>query len=157
MYKRQSISALLDATSIAAIDVSSNNFVFDDLIPVGAMMSDLTVGSFVYSPQAVISLPTSVTAIGGALQISSEFSPSMLGDDNYSWFHDNIAINSVVSETLTRTDVTAADTGDYRYEINNSALAELTLMSGDVSVTVDFDGDGSPDSCLLYTSPSPRD
>jgi gliding motility-associated-like protein/uncharacterized delta-60 repeat protein len=103
------------------LDVSSNALDFGDLEP------NRTFANFNYVPQAELS-PSQLFGftIGGTLTI--DFSTA--GTANaYQWRKEGVAISGATNPTLTISNATAADVGNYTVDVTNSLIPGLTLTS----------------------------
>lgn len=123
-----SIPDLSSLSALAELNVSHNYLEFDDL------EQNAEISNFDYAPQNEIST-TDVIDLdeGEELNLSITVGGS---ENNYQWYVDDIAINNASNMTYTKSNITTDDEGIYHVEITNSLLPALTLLSSDISVTV---------------------
>ena len=113
---------LTAVTSLNVLDVSSNRFVFEDLLPNESLVS--SIDSFVYAPQNPIE-----TFLQHA-QTEAVLTPRGTAsiENQYQWFRDGQAISNAFSAEL-RIDYSAPPGALYYVEVTQHRFPELTLRS----------------------------
>ena len=108
-------------TTLIAADVSENKLDFGDLEP------NADVAFLIYSPQAEIGVQEVINA---AVHSEATFSENIAGTANvYQWYFQDAPLANETNPELVITDVTAATMGDYKVEVTNEIVRDLTLTS----------------------------
>lgn len=126
-----SLTAIPDLSGIAGLssfDVSSNQLEFDDLEP------NASISGLVYTPQAELTSDRdTLHKVGEALA----FDIVTGGTNTYQWNKDNVAIAGETNASLTFSAANFEDEGLYRLDVTNASLPDLTLTTGNITLSID--------------------
>ncbi|SNS48843.1 Repeat domain-containing protein [Ekhidna lutea] len=134
-------------SSLIELDISDNNFEFDDIIPL------IGISAFTYSPQKQFGSQLDTAVVVGDNFTIVRTSPG--AGNTYQWQKDDIDISGDTTETLQILNFSAGDSARYNLIVTNSSAPSLTLSSNDINVALEdttyfkavqvsaFQGDGS--------------
>ena len=133
----------LSALSLINLALANNAFVFADFEEEFNAYNDGSPATFSYSPQATVDSARTESFVEGAVvTLPSAVVVNPSGNDQYQWYKDGNPIGSPegtqrdLDVTLGTGAVTAADAGEYTYEITNTVVTGLTLSSATITVSV---------------------
>lgn len=124
-----SIPDLSGNSSLTTFSVINNSLQFDDV------EANISISNFQYSSQAIVPVQSLVSIDEGDelslhVSVGGEF-------NEYQWTKDNIDILDANADSLIIESVSLSDAGIYQLRINNSIATDLTLISGQITVTID--------------------
>ena len=126
---------LANHPDIIQVEFRNNNFVFSDFEKNHNDYSALQY--YNYKPQAKVDTAKSVTfSNGSTLKIVPSVLANPSGNDRYQWYKDGVAINGATQRIYIKENASSADEGVYTYEITNTVVSDLTLVSNDFTVTM---------------------
>ncbi len=126
-------------TLLTSLDVSNNNFEFDDLEP------NVGIGGIVYSPQATISTDGVNLDEGDELNISIPVGGT---SNQYQWVKDGTDLTDQTTDNLLIASVVLTDAGMYHLEVTNPVVTGLTISSEAFAVSV---ASGNSPPTISYT------
>ncbi|MEM7368516.1 MAG: T9SS type A sorting domain-containing protein [Bacteroidota bacterium] len=137
---RFSRNQLTSCPSLTALPVLStlfmdqNRFTFEDILP----NITAATGAFVYWTQAVIDPLDNliVAAVGDSVELHMPID-SQLTDNEYIWFHNGTAFDTVNSNSLWLSHLTDANSGIYSCQARNPGANNLTLILDTIQLVVE--------------------
>ncbi len=120
------------STETFAGGIDNNQFTFEDIAPNVSFFDRY----FPYSPQAAIGKDTTVLLKEGSYYDIDLGIDETVTDNQYIWFRDSIAIDTVYVNSYTFSAITMSDEGVYTCEVTNPRAPELTLYSKPITIHV---------------------
>jgi Leucine-rich repeat (LRR) protein len=126
-------------TVLRGIDVYNNFFSFEALEPVSARIASF--GTWKFSTNKNFPLNTNSQTInkGESLTLNATaLSIYNLGGNNnrYKWYKDDVEVYSGNSPAYSVASASTSDAGIYRFEVTNTVVADITLKSDNITVSV---------------------
>ena len=119
------------------LKIQGNELTFEDLTLNYEAIYDLLEDDFTYAPQDTINLNSTYTApLGQAFTIDLDIDDTVT-TSTYYWYKDDVLWNTLDSNKLTFDPVMSDDAGEYRVEITNSIVTDLTLHASPFTVIVE--------------------
>ncbi len=138
------IPNLENLASLDEFSLANNNFIFNDLIPITDWINyNNFKNSFNYSPQTGVGETESLTFYLGDtfnLEVKNYDSDN---SDNFEWFRNGISIQNGEKYNLEKEAWFDDNNGVFHCGITNSLLPDLTLISEDINVTVNYSSNDS--------------
>ena len=123
---------LLNKPNLSYVNFSNNLLTFKDILP---LQVHNKFSGFKYNPQKKLTLPNYTQRLNDDFSLTVAIDNS-LSTNSYRWFKNNQFINQTTSPLLQLNPLQFTDAGDYRVEITNNALPDLTLESNTSTLVV---------------------
>jgi len=108
------------------LNIQNNNYLFGDLEP--NFQSNINITNFFYSSQSNISDDvTQYVTIGQNITLDATTTGS---NNQYQWFFNDQTLANETSPLITLNNIQQSQLGEYRCEITNSLVTDLTLETG---------------------------
>ncbi|MFL5728641.1 MAG: leucine-rich repeat domain-containing protein [Cytophagaceae bacterium] len=135
---KNNIDSLPDLSSfsnLSIFEVQNNKLSFEDLIP---LTTHPHFSSFVISPQQQLLQKDSMQFEQGDSLVWKTMVDNSIASNTYSWYKNNVLINSGSSNIFRIDSLTLADNGLYTFEVRNSnpALSAVVLYSHTMKIVV---------------------
>lgn len=119
-----------------ALSLNDNRLTFEDLIKNVSIFNNYPFT--VYQPQAYI-YPDTIFSVnlGNSLNIDLGIDEN-IPNNKYTWFKDNVSFYTTITgnNKLEFTNIQFSEEGDYRVEVTNPELPDLSLFSNNIEIIV---------------------
>lgn len=116
--------------------IAGNKLTFEDIIP-NEMKMHQNAPFDGYSRQQKLPVPSDATIAEGGTHaiIMPDFDENIM-TNVYEWFKDTVSIGAGNGKSITLTNITQANAGEYVLKVTNPNAPDLTLMSEAVTISV---------------------
>ncbi|WP_417874072.1 leucine-rich repeat domain-containing protein [Xanthomarina gelatinilytica] len=122
-------------TNLFKLNISSNNFVFQDFESEYTSYKTSMSSNFVYQPQSNIDTKKTIKLLEGeVLTLTTEATNS--SNNTYQWRKDGVNITGATDRTYVINSVAISDIGIYDCVIKNSIVTDLTLTKNEIELKV---------------------
>jgi Leucine-rich repeat (LRR) protein len=150
----------VNTDSNIALQISYNHLTFEDIIPVVVSKS---YSYLEYAPQTLTTQNSVVQKNVGDTFIINIGIDNSVSTNIYTWYRDNVAIDTTTVNTLTINNLKNSDAGVYTCKISNTQITDITIDWGSVtlgitgSTTTFFIPDDNFRQCLKDSYPQAFD